>query len=471
VLTQPLRTSGSGPNDSFELDTVLLPGHRLVPAESGSGAASKPDGDGDLTEQQTVLLVPQADGTLVKPAPAPRYGEDLAGSVIGQYHVKELIGRGSFGEVYRAVDPRLGRDVAIKVAERSIAEDARARERFWNEARIQARLEHSNIVPIYDLLEESGLLVMVMRLVHGEDLDKRLKQMVRPFTPAETLRLMRHIASALGTAHDKGVIHQDLKPGNIRLTPAGEAVVLDFGVARITGQAAADQPGAAGTPGYMSPEQIRGESIDARSDIYALAMTLYKTLTGHHPFEEAGNLGELLAWQVEREPAPPTRYNPHIPTTLSETILQGLAKNPRERFRACADFTRAVSSALGIEEEVALGGRDGRWDPRASVRLPCQVQLPGEEPFDSQIIDLSTTGAAVRLPRPLPAGCRAGLVIRIPLKGSAHRVHCTMRVRRTRPAHNGEGFRAGVAFEGLGEFDRAVLGDLVRALLVVSESG
>ncbi len=420
----------------------------------------------DFLEQRTVLLRPDRPVHLVKPAPPPGDAADLTGETVGHYHVKELIGRGSFGEVYRAVDVRLGRDVAIKVAERRIAQSPQLREHFWNEARIQARLEHANIVPIYDVLEERGLMVIVMRLIHGADLDKRLKQMVRPFTPDEALRLMRQIASALGTAHDRGVIHQDLKPGNIRLTPSGEALVLDFGLARITGQMASDGPGTAGTPGYMSPEQIRGESIDARSDIYSLAMTLYRTLTGHHPFEDAADLGELLAWQLDRDPPPPSRFRADIPDKVAQAILQGLAKNPRERFRACADFARAVASAFGADDAVPATDRDGRWNPRVTVNLAAQVLLPGDETIDARVTDLSVTGAALLLPKPLAAGSRAGLVIRIPLKTSQHVVRCTMRVLRERPDANAGGVVAGVAFEGLGEFDRAVFADLVRAILV-----
>ena len=432
----------------------------------------EPPAPADFAEHGTVLLMPDRQAQLVKATPPPSNGESLAGDIVGHYHVKELIGRGSFGEVYRAVDPRLGRDVAVKVAERSIAEDPQLRELFWNEARIQARLEHSNIVPIYDVLEESGRLIMVMRLIHGEDLDKRLKQMVRPFTPGETLRLMRQVSSALGSAHDRAVIHQDIKPGNIRLTPSGEAVVLDFGVARITGQVTLDQQGSTGTPGYMSPEQIRGEPIDARADIYALAMTLYKTLTGHHPFEAAGNLRELLEWQVERAPPSPTQYNAHIPLPLAEAILQGLAKDPRDRFRACADFTRAVSCALGMELEEAAQNtdEDGRWDPRAAVDLAAQVLLPGEDVVAARVIDLSTSGAALSLSRPLEVGSRPGLVIRIPLKASEHVVRCTMLVRRAMPDPGGEGMHAGVTFECLGDFDRAVLSDLVRAVLIYNSA-
>ena len=422
------------------------------------------------SEQGTVVLMPQDIERWVRTEPGTDKHGSLAGTVVGHYLVKELIGRGSFGEVYRAVDPRLGRDVAIKVAAPSIADDPQLRELFWNEARIQARIEHSNIVPIYDVLDESGRLAMVMRLIHGQDLDKRLKQMVRPFTPLETLHLMRYVASALGSAHDRGVIHQDMKPGNIRLTPSGEPVVLDFGVARITGQAAANQLAKSGTPGYMSPEQIRGEAIDARSDIYSLAMTLYKTLTGHHPFEDASDVSQLLVWQVERAPPPPSQFNPNLPPSLVQTILQGLAKDPRDRFRACADFTAAISSSLGVVDVAATVNQDGRWDPRAAVNLVAQVLLPGCEPMQAQVVDLSISGAALRLSRPLAPETRAGLVIRIPLRNSEHVVRCSMRVLRTTALPHTADVRAGVVFEALGNFDRAVLGDLVRAILVYHSS-
>jgi serine/threonine protein kinase len=396
-------------------------------------------------EEHTVLITPGEQARPVEPPPAT---ERFIGTTIGHYEVKELIGRGNFGEVYRAVDPRLGRDVAIKVAARSVADDPGLRKICWNEARVQARLEHSNIVPIYDLLEESGHLVMVMRLIHGEDLDKRLAKMVRPFTTHETLHLMRQVSSAVGMAHEKGVIHQDLKPGNIRLTPDSEAVVLDFGVARIAG-AGPDHIGATGTPAYMSPEQINGDAVDARADIYSLAMTLYKTLTGHHPFEGARNLTELLAWQCMRAPPAPTKFNPNLPGPLAEVILQGLQKDPRERFRACGDFARAVGVAVGVEEAEAED-HDGRWDPRAQVNLPAQVRLPGDDELEARVVDLSTSGAALRMRQPLRVGTYAGLAMHIPLRNAKHVVRCSL--------------------QSVGSFDRAVLVDLVRAVLVRGKS-
>lgn len=425
----------------------------------------------DLFERRTVLLTPQWPPQSLEALSHDDHADaSLVGETVGRYHVHEPIGSGSFGSVYRAADPNLGRDLAIKIADRRIAQDSTLRERFWNEARIQARLEHSNIVPIYDLVEEAGRLAIVMRLIDGEDLDKRLQRMATPYTPHEMLRLMRRVSSALGSAHDKGVIHQDLKPANIRITESGEPVVMDFGVARITGQAIPAQHSASGTPGYMSPEQIRGEPIDARTDIYALAMTLYKTLTGRHPFEEARSLDELLSWQLEREPPSPSEFNPQVPEALARTILQGMAKNPRERFRACADFTQAASAALGTPDAALGEDADGRWDPRAAVALDAKVLVDGKQVIDAQVVDLSTTGAALRLARPLAPGASARLLIRIPLKTSEHLVCCSMRVLRTLSCPETNELRTGVEFEELGDFDRLVLADLVRAVLTFNNA-
>ena len=407
------------------------------------------------TFEKTVLL-PQ-------PRPSASGENSLEGRTLGHYKVKELLGRGSFGEVYRAVDPRLGRDVAVKVAERSIARDPELRRYLWNEARIQARLEHANIVPIYDLVEDVDLLFIVMRLIPGQDLDKTLQH--RPFNPVEALHVMRQVSAALATAHDRGVIHQDLKPSNIRITPAGEAVVLDFGVARVSGQTNHGPQRPSGTPGYMSPEQIRGEPMDARSDIYSLAMTMYKTLTGHHPFEGASDLCELLAWQVDRDPPPLGEFNGDISDALGDTILQGLAKKPRERFRGCIDFLHAVSNALGEKEAApAQNGGDGRWNPRAPVNFTGEVTVPGHEPMDIQLVDLSITGAAMHVPSPLPVGTHAALAIKIPLVGSEYVLRCNVRVLRTED--DGDSAVVGVAFEDVGRYDQLVLSDLVRAVLV-----
>lgn len=412
------------------------------------------------TFEKTVLL-PQ-------PPPIAR-DSSLEGRTLGHYKVKELLGRGSFGEVYRAVDPRLGRDVAVKVAESSIARDPELRRYLWNEARIQARLEHANIVPIYDLVEDVDLLFIVMRLIPGQDLDKTLQN--RPFNPIEALHVMRQVSAALATAHDRGVIHQDLKPSNIRITPAGEAVVLDFGVARVSGQTIHGPKRPSGTPGYMSPEQIRGEPMDARSDIYSLAMTMYKTLTGHHPFEDASDLCELLAWQVERDPPSPRQFNGEITDALGDAILQGLAKRPRERFRGCIDFLQAVSNALG-EKEIAApkqNGGDGRWNPRAPVNFTGALTVPGQAPIDIQLVDLSITGAAMRVPSALPVDTRGSLALKIPLVGSEYVLRCDTRVLRTR-AGDGDSAVVGVAFEDVGRYDQLVLSDLVRAVLVYRSS-
>ena len=223
--------------------------------------------------------------------------ESPIGRQFGVYHVLSLLGVGGMGEVYRAHDSRLDRDVAIKVLPRAVAADPERLRRFEREARLLASLNHPHIGAIYGVEEVDGHPALVLELVDGETLADRLRR--GPLPPAETLGLARQLADALDAAHERGIIHRDLKPANLKVTPDGQLKVLDFGLARA--DATDDAPVSStesptltspatragvilGTATYMSPEQARGRPIDKRTDIWAFGCVLFEMLTGRAPF-------------------------------------------------------------------------------------------------------------------------------------------------------------------------------------------
>jgi serine/threonine protein kinase len=239
----------------------------------------------------------------------------LTGSRLGTYDVRELIGAGAMGDVYRARDSRLGRDVAIKVLPEVFTGSPERLARFEREARILAALNHPHIAAIYGIEQDGSVRALVLELAEGETLAERLLSGKVPV--AEALTIARQLADALDAAHEQGIVHRDLKPANIKITPAGAVKVLDFGLARTSSATAAaciDDPRSstitiggtregriAGTVAYMSPEQARGKPVDERTDVWAFGCVLYELLTGRRAF--AGEtVTDILAAVLQREP-------------------------------------------------------------------------------------------------------------------------------------------------------------------------
>lgn len=205
------------------------------------------------------------------------------GKTIDRYEFKELIGTGTFGGVYKAYDQRLLRHVAIKVSFPSLIERGWKTKHIIREARINARAEHTNIVPIYDVIDYEQSVLIVMRLIDGEDLLRVIEGRDIPMAVNEAFKIMNQVLWAMDYVHNRGVVHSDLKPGNIHLTDSGEAIVMDFGLAALLEEQETKSGKLFGTPSCMPPEQIMGTFLDARSDIYSLGMILYRMVTGHHP--------------------------------------------------------------------------------------------------------------------------------------------------------------------------------------------
>src|ERR1051325_2132547 len=266
----------------------------------------------------------------------------------GRYSIERELGRGGMGVVLLARDVALDRPVAIKLLPRALAERPEAREQFLREARTAAGLSHPNIVPIHVVEARGDLVYFVMGYVDGETLRERVERS-GPLTPRLAMKVMQEVAWALGYAHQRGVIHRDIKPDNIMLERASDrAIVTDFGIA--VGARDAGQAGGMviGTARYMSPEQACGEPVDGRSDLYSLGATMFFALTGRAPFEAATVPG-ILALQVA-EPAPAVQVlRPEVPPKLAVVIDRCLRKAPGDRYQSGDDLARLVGEARGRE--------------------------------------------------------------------------------------------------------------------------
>jgi serine/threonine protein kinase len=273
---------------------------------------------------------------------------------IGIYEIKSELGRGGMATVYLAYDPRFEREVALKVLPREMLHDPQFRVRFEREAKTIAKLEHSAIVPVYDVGEEDGQPYFVMRYMTGGTLSDRLSK--GPLSIQDAAHVIDRIASALDEAHAKGFIHRDLKPGNILFDRAGEPYISDFGIAKFTSsQTNVTGSAIVGTPAYLSPEQAQGDAnIDGRSDLYAVGVILFEMLSGQQPYRADTPMGVVVK-QIT-DPVPHILdVNPNLPAGLEEVIEKAMAKNRDERFST----TRELSNALN---EVVRGepSQDGK---------------------------------------------------------------------------------------------------------------
>src|SRR5687768_15220452 len=301
-----------------------------------------------------------------------------AGTQLGPYEVMDLLGAGAMGEVYRARDTRLRRQVAVKVLPASIGNDPARLKRFEQEARAAGALNHPNIVAIRDVGHESGSPYVVSELLEGETLRERMGGM--PLPPRKVMDYAIQIARGLAAAHEKGIVHRDLKPDNIFLTRDGGVKILDFGLAKLgrapfaasfedsvsaapTCDPLTEEGTVLGTVGYMSPEQVRGQNADHRSDIFSFGAVLYEMLTGQRAFKGRSAV-ETLNAILKEEPPQITVANPPLPPALERIVYHCLEKNPAERFQSAHDL------AFDIE---ALSSPSGSG-PRAAL-------LPGESPW------------------------------------------------------------------------------------------
>jgi serine/threonine protein kinase len=257
---------------------------------------------------------------------------------IGRYRLGERLGRGAMGVVYAATDEALGRPVAIKVMLTNLEADPSMRERFYREARVTGQLVHPNIVTVFDLGEDRGRPYLVMERLHGAPLIDLLRQ---PAPGLFDIKVdwMLQTCDGLQAAHDRGVVHRDVKPSNLFVQHDGGLKVLDFGLALLAASTLTASGMLVGTPEYMSPEQARGDATDARSDLFSAAGVFYFILTGRPPFPET-DLSRMLDLIVHRPPAPLAEHE--APASLSRVLMKALSKDPGERQQSCAELRAEI---------------------------------------------------------------------------------------------------------------------------------
>jgi len=288
--------------------------------------------------------------------------DDRKSERFGRYEILAELGRGAMGVVYKARDPKINRVVAVKtisLAGQPPEEELEYRERFFREAEAAGRVSHPGIVTIFDVGEEPETRApyIVMEFVGGQSLDKLLSRDDHRLPVETALQLTLELAEALDCAHAQGVVHRDLKPANILLTEDGHAKIADFGVAKLNLANHTLAGRALGTPAYMSPEQLNGEAVDGRSDLFSLGVILYTVLTGYRPFQ--GNSAITISFKVvNRDPIPATVLDTELPPGIDYVIARAMAKDPAERYQ------RGMEMVLDIQEL-----REGR-EPRSKAKLP-----------------------------------------------------------------------------------------------------
>ena len=328
----------------------------------------------------------------------------MIGVTLGSYEITDKIGSGGVGDVYKAVDHLLGRNVALKFLRPSLADCAEVVQRFHAEARTLAQLIHPNIAVLYCMMREGDSLAMAMEYVEGRTFGQLLDS--GPLPVARAIPLLLQALEGIGHAHAAGVIHRDIKPSNLMLASNGCVKVMDFGVARCLGTVRQTRDGhMIGTAQYMSPEQVRGLESDARSDVYALGVLAYEMVTGFVPFDSESEY-ELCRAQVEDTPRAPRTLAPDLSPELEAVILRALEKDPGERFpsvQAMREALQAVVPTPGAAPEAS----DADSLATRLVTTPLRVALPAVLPESLAVAARATRSLGARFGLALPLGALA----------------------------------------------------------------
>ena len=334
---------------------------------------------------------------------------------IGRYKILNELGRGAMGVVYRALDPKIGREVAIKTikltAQADESETERLRERLFREAQSAGRLSHPGIVTIYDVAEEAGFAYITMEFVDGETLQAMMNT-GRADAPKFISDILRQTASALDYAHSKEIIHRDIKPANIMVTGDGTVKITDFGIARISSSQLTQTGTVMGTPSYMSPEQVRGDPISGASDQFSLGVISYELLTEEKPFA-GDSLTAVMFKIVSGEVTPPSEISSGISRPLESAVLRALSKSGEDRFPSCSAYSEAVSIGFESTERSALERHAGTAEitdePTTTVVQPAvtteEANSAPQEQLETVFRPLpEDTAATVAMPELPPLG-------------------------------------------------------------------
>jgi serine/threonine-protein kinase len=294
----------------------------------------------------------------------PRFVQQTTHVVlVDRYELGPVLGQGGMAKVHQGLDRQLGRQVAIKVLAPPFDRDREFVERFQREARAAAGLSHPNIVAVFDSGSDDGTHYIVTELVEGETLADRLRR-DGPMPQAEAVAVAVDIARALAAAHERGLIHRDIKPGNVMLLPDARVKVVDFGIARAAGSDTLTNTGVVlGSTAYLSPEQASGQPVDERADLYALGCVLYEMLTGRVPFSADTPIATMYR-HVNEDPPPPSTFAP-IPSELEDIVMRALEKDPKRRFASASELEAAL-----LAVPLARGGDTMRLEPAAAETKP-----------------------------------------------------------------------------------------------------
>lgn len=333
------------------------------------------------------------------------------GTEVGSYQIVERLGKGGMATVFKGYHARLDRYVAIKVLHAAFKEDDSFLRRFTREAQVVARLEHTNIVTVYDYAEQQGHPYLVMRYIAGETLKERISQ--TPLPLAKTLEIAAAIGSGLDYAHHQGVLHRDIKPSNILISQQGHVYIADFGLARIVqaGESTMSQEMIMGTPQYISPEQAKGEDdLDARTDVYSFGIVLYEMITGQVPFKSDTSYAVIHS-QIFDPPPKPSSINQNVNPMMEAVLLKALHKSPAERYQTAGELVAAFTAAAGsvpVEPDPAADGPVTIADPAATT--PVEPPLPplshAAAPASSPLVQEQSS--RLKTANELPAAGRSG---------------------------------------------------------------
>ena len=332
---------------------------------------------------------------------------------VGRYKILGELGRGAMGVVYKAEDPNLDRVVALKTIIVEAEDAAESRKRFFMEAKAAGKLNHPHVVTTFDCGDHDGMAYLAMELLEGTDLRTRLTK--DGVTPLEAVDIARQVAEGLAYAHERGIVHRDIKPGNIMLDAQGRAKIMDFGLARMRMADHKTTTGMVlGTPRYMSPEQIAGQPVDARSDLFSLGIVLYEMLTGTRLFSGEG-IEQVQHSILNVDPVPPTRVIPALPAMLDFVVARALKKDPAVRYQdareLAADLTTCLAELRSQEPSVKLeGSRTIKLEPSgdkvaeapAARAIAVDTRLPLSRLLDNSAalkrIAASPPGELTRMP-------------------------------------------------------------------------